>query len=147
MPLIAHPADFFVIIIFLFWCWAFMGHVAREQILVPAALAGLTVEPSEATTQPQPATPTKPMASAVTDISGQSLFKQKCSVCHRFDQRVVGPPLNSVIPDYRKTPDALPAFLLQPVKRNPDYPAMPNLGLTTDQAQALADYLFQYASP
>ncbi|ABA89787.1 menaquinol oxidoreductase complex ACIII, membrane protein and cytochrome c subunit ActE, 1 heme-binding site [Syntrophotalea carbinolica DSM 2380] len=141
------PRFFFVIVVLLFWCWAFMGHTARERILVPVAVAGLAIAPSAATTQPQPATPVKPMAPAVTDISGQRLFEQKCSVCHRFDQRVVGPPLNSVIPDYRKTPDALAAFLLQPVKRNPDYPAMPNLGLTTAQAQALADYLFRYASP
>jgi hypothetical protein len=36
---------------------------------------------------------------------------------------------------------------MQPVKRNPDYPAMPNLGLTADQAEAIADYLFQNAEP
>lgn len=141
------PRPFFVIVILLFWCWAFMGHVAREQILFPEALAGLTPDSGPAATRLEPATPAKPSAPAPSIASGQALFEQKCSICHRFDQRVVGPPLNTVVPKYRSNSDQLQAFLKNPAKRNPDYPSMPNLGLTDEQAAAIAGYLLQQVSP
>lgn len=143
------PKTFFAMIILLFWCWAFMGHVARERTLTPVALAGLAVEtPTPAlATEGESIPPEVSPSKAAKVLNGKELFEQKCSVCHRFDQRVVGPPLNSVVPGYRSDPETLTAFLMQPVKRNPDYPAMPNLGLTADQAEAIADYLFQNAEP
>ena len=141
------PRPFFVIVILLFWCWAFMGHVAREQILFPAALAGLNPEPAQKTPPPAQPAVVQPSALSPSIASGQALFEQKCSICHRFDQRVVGPPLNSVVPKYRSNPDQLQGFLKNPVKRNPDYPNMPNLGLTDEQATAIAGYLLQHVSP
>lgn len=141
------PRPFFIMVLLLFWCWAFMGHVAREQILFPAALAGLTPDSGPAATRPEPVTPAQPSAPAPSTTSGQALFEQKCSICHRFDRRVVGPPLNTVVPKYRSNSDQLQAFLKNPVKRNPDYPNMPNLGLTDEQATAIAGYLLQQVSP
>jgi cytochrome c551/c552 len=143
------PRSFFALIILLFWAWAFMGHMARENVLTPATLAGLNPPQPTAAGEPEPAAgkPEKPAVASTSDLSGKNLFEQKCSICHRFDQRVVGPPLNAVVPGYRATPGALKAFLIQPVKRNPDYPAMPNLGLTAGEAEAIAGYLFQTAAP
>lgn len=136
---------YFVLILLLFWCWAFMGHVAREQVLVPAALAGIAPATRAATGTPQPAA-TAPQSAAPDReaAAGKVLFEQKCTVCHSFDQRVVGPPLNTVVPGYRDIPDQLTAYLQNPVKRNPDYPAMPDLGLTAEEAENLAAYLFEH---
>lgn len=141
------PRPFFIMVFLLFWCWAFMGHAAREQILSPAALAGLNPVPGVAATKPAQVTPIQTAAPVPSIASGQALFEQKCSICHRFDQRAVGPPLNTVVPKYRSNSEQLQAFLKNPVKRNPDYPNMPNLGLTDDQAAAIAGYLLQQASP
>ncbi len=139
---------FIGIVLLLFWCWAFMGHVAREKILIPATLAGLAPKPKPDTAKPQPdAAKPQPDAVARGTVDGKSLFEQKCTVCHSFDQRVVGPPLNDVVPNYSAQPAELKSFLQNPVKRNPDYPAMPNLGLTAEQAEAIAGYLLQQVSP
>jgi cytochrome c551/c552 len=141
------PRPFFVIVLLLIWCWAFMGHVAREQILFPAALAGLSPEPAPATPPPKQMASVQPVTPPPSIASGEALFEQKCSICHRFDQRAVGPPLNAVVPKYRSSSDQLQAFLKNPVKRNPDYPNMPNLGLTDEQAAAIAGFLLQQVSP
>jgi cytochrome c551/c552 len=141
------PRPFFVMVLLLFWCWAFMGHVAREQILFPAALAGLNPEPAQTTPLPSQPADSQPSAPPPVMASGQILFEQKCSICHRFDQRVVGPPLNSVVPKYRSNLDQLKHFLKNPEKRDPDYPNMPNLGLTDEEATSIAGYLLQHVSP
>ncbi|NIT60770.1 MAG: hypothetical protein GWN00_32565 [Aliifodinibius sp.] len=74
---------------------------------------------------------------------GEEIYNQKCTACHQFDQRVVGPPYNSVLPKYEEDLEALKEFILNPVKVNPDYPAMPNQGLKPHEAEAAAKYLIQ----
>jgi len=82
-------------------------------------------------------------AAAAGKIDAAPLFDKICAACHRFDQKVVGPPLNSVLPKYAGNPDALKAFLLNPTKQNPGFPPMPNPGLNNVQAKAIAEYLLQ----
>ena len=74
------------------------------------------------------------------------MFEQHCTACHRFDRRVVGPPLNEVVPKYREDIDALKEFIRNPVKKNPDYPAMPKLALTEEEIAAVAAYLLEQAA-
>jgi len=71
--------------------------------------------------------------------AGEEVFKNVCSACHRMDERLVGPPLNTVLTKY--DPESLKAFLGSPTRVNPDYPPMPNPGLTPAQAAAVAKYL------
>ena len=76
---------------------------------------------------------------------GEKIFTTKCSACHSFDKKVVGPAYNDVIPKYVADPDALKAFIRNPVKKNPAFPAMPGQGLTELEVQSVAQYLLDRA--
>ncbi len=76
-------------------------------------------------------------------ISGLDIYNGRCIACHNFDKKVVGPPYNSTMPKYEGKKDLLVKFILNPVKVNPDYPAMPNQGLKPKEAEAVADYLLK----
>ncbi len=81
---------------------------------------------------------------AVASIQiGQEIYNTKCVACHRFDSRVVGPPYNSVLPKYEGKLDELKKFILNPVKVNPDYIAMPNQGLKPHEAESVAMFLMK----
>jgi cytochrome c len=72
---------------------------------------------------------------------GEETFNAVCMQCHRMNERLVGPPLASVLPKYAGNPDGLQNFVLNPVKMNPEYPPMPNPGLSSAKARAVAEYL------
>ena len=71
------------------------------------------------------------------------LYNNKCNACHQFDQRIVGPPYIDVLPKYAGDREGLKQFILNPVKVDPDYPAMPNQGLKPHEAESAALYLLQ----
>ncbi|MCD4688747.1 MAG: cytochrome c, partial [Desulfuromonadaceae bacterium] len=132
-------------IIILAMLWVLGAQTARENTLTVASLAGLQLPPvtSQATATP-PATQATAKPETSPAVDGAQLFQQKCSACHRFDQRLIGPPLNSVLEKYRPGKAKLTGFLRTPQKIDPDYPTMPNLGLTEQEAGAIADYLLDY---
>ncbi len=74
---------------------------------------------------------------------GRQIYQNQCSSCHRFDSRLVGPPYNDVLPKYADNKDELADFIRNPRKINPDYPAMPNLGLTEKEIKSVIAYLYQ----
>lgn len=74
---------------------------------------------------------------------GERVFKSVCSACHSFTQRIVGPPFNTVLPNYRNKADELKRFIKNPVKKDPSYPPMPNLGLPDDDIEAVSFYLLK----
>ncbi|MBK5094339.1 MAG: hypothetical protein JJE32_01535, partial [Deltaproteobacteria bacterium] len=61
--------------------------------------------------------------------------------------RVVGPPLNEVVPKYAGDVEKLKGFIRNPVKVNPDLPSMPNLGLPEEEIDAVARYLIGRVKP
>lgn len=75
---------------------------------------------------------------------GEQVFKTLCFACHTMDVRLVGPPLNDVLGKYDV--ETLSAFVSNPTKVDPDYPPMPNPGLTPAQARAVASYLLREQS-
>jgi cytochrome c551/c552 len=75
--------------------------------------------------------------------AGAKIYQERCSTCHAFDQKVVGPAHKNVLPKYEGKPDALVAFILNPTKVDPAFPAMMPLGLSRREAQAVADYLLK----
>ncbi len=77
----------------------------------------------------------------VPEVSGEQIFKNICSSCHSFDHKVVGPPYKQTLPKYEGHIDQLIAFIRNPVKKNPDYPPMPNPGLRPNEAKAVANYI------
>jgi len=76
-------------------------------------------------------------------ISGEEIFIAKCSACHKFDEKLVGPPYNAVLKKYEDKREQLVKFILNPVKVDPAYPPMPSQGLIPPEAEAVADYLIK----
>lgn len=74
---------------------------------------------------------------------GEQIFNTKCIVCHRFDQRLVGPSYKDVLPKYENDMESLVNFILNPKKINPDLPAMPNQALKPNEARAVAKYIMK----
>ncbi len=74
-------------------------------------------------------------------MSGEDIYNAKCSACHMFDQKKVGPPYRVVIPKYAGDKAKLITFVLNPVKVDPAYPPMPNQGLKPAEADSIATFL------
>ena len=72
---------------------------------------------------------------------GKKVYDTVCSVCHRFDVKIVGPPYNDVVPKYKGNVEKLKAFIRNPVKVNPSFPAMPKPAIKEDEIDAVARYL------
>jgi mono/diheme cytochrome c family protein len=128
----------------LFVFWAASDHLARENALDEGSLGGLA---ALAALQTPVEAPEPPAADVAPAADGAAVFARVCSACHRFDAKLVGPPLNGVVPKYRKETEALKAFIRSPVKRDPAYPAMPKLGLSEAEIEAVAAYLLQQVPP
>jgi cytochrome c len=79
--------------------------------------------------------------------SGEDIYNAKCSACHLFDQKKVGPPYKEVLVKYAGKKSELVAFILNPVKVNPAYPPMPNQGLKAAEADSIARYLLEKSGP
>lgn len=74
-------------------------------------------------------------------INGEEIYKVKCASCHKWDEKLVGPPHHQVLPKYAGKEAQLVAFIRNPMKVDPAYPPMPNPGLKPNEAQAVAKYL------
>jgi mono/diheme cytochrome c family protein len=74
---------------------------------------------------------------------GEQLFRDRCSACHAFDHKVVGPPYDETVPKFNHDEAALASFILNPHRVDTNYPPMPNLGLRPREAQSAAMYLMQ----
>lgn len=87
----------------------------------------------------------KKLAAVVTtsDINAEEIYNTKCIACHKFDQKVVGPPYNETVPKYDGNVQKLSEFIFSPTKVDAGYPPMPNQGLTKKEATAMAQYLIQ----
>lgn len=79
----------------------------------------------------------------VAEVSGKEIYDVRCSSCHRFDQKLVGPAYKDVLPKYEGKTDLLTGFILNPVKKNPQFPPMPNPGLKPNEAKAVTSYIME----
>lgn len=75
------------------------------------------------------------------EMNAQEIYKVRCSSCHAFDRKLVGPPHDEVVPKYFGKENQLVAYLRNPVRVNPEYPPMPNPGLKPVEAKAIAEYI------
>lgn len=83
------------------------------------------------------------MGRNIVAVSAEDIFVGKCSACHAFDRKMVGPTFNDVIPKYEGKQDELVKFILRPTKIDPAYPPMPAQGLRPSEAEAVADYIMK----
>lgn len=74
-------------------------------------------------------------------VSGEEIYNTRCSACHRFDRKLVGPPYNEVLPQFIGRMDALEDFIMNPRPVLPGYPPMPNQGLKPAEVRAVAKYI------
>ncbi len=77
------------------------------------------------------------------EIKGEDVYKIRCTPCHSFDHKIVGPPYNETLPKYENNMDGLVNFLMNPKKINDKYPPMPNPGLKPAEAKAVAKYILE----
>lgn len=74
-------------------------------------------------------------------VRGGEVFKTVCMTCHRMDERLVGPPLRTVLPKYESSMEGLVAFIRKPSKVDSEYPPMPAPGLPLADVKSVAAYL------
>jgi cytochrome c len=90
-----------------------------------------------------------PLDQAMADEGGQ-IFQGKCSACHKFEERYVGPPLGGITE--RRSPAYIMNMLMNPDGMYAKHPEarkllaeymtqMPNLGITEDEARKILEYL------
>lgn len=76
-------------------------------------------------------------------ISGEEIFTAKCSACHEFGAKKVGPAYKDVLPKYEENRAKLLSFVLNPQKMDPAFPPMPNQGLKPAEADSIAAYIMR----
>ncbi len=132
----------FILVILTFPVAVTLDHLGREQATAEKMI--LLQEKSETEkTAPPPGAETPVKKKQDLFAEGENVFDKVCSACHRFDQKLVGPPYNLVVPRYRGKVDELKAFIRNPVKLDPAYPAMPKLGLKEEEIEAVAVFLLE----
>lgn len=87
---------------------------------------------------------------------GEKTFETKCSACHKFDEKYVGPALGGVLE--RRTPTYVMNMILNPEGMYTKHPVakqllaehltqMPNLGLSQEEAREIVEYFREAAKP
>ncbi len=131
-----------ILILLTFLTGVTLDHVGREQATVEKIAL---LQKKREVQKPAPVeaeTPVEKKEDLL--VAGEAVFKKVCTACHRFDARLVGPPYNTVVPKYRGKINELKAFIRNPDKRDPAYPAMPKLGLKEKEIHAVAVYLLEH---
>ncbi len=76
-------------------------------------------------------------------LTGEDIYNGKCSACHLFDQKKVGPAYTTVVTKYAGRKADLVRFILNPVKVDPAFPNMPSQGLKPAEADSIASFLMK----
>jgi cytochrome c551/c552 len=138
----------FVLALGLLFLFVLGDHLGRESALTSLVLQEVAAETRAFPLPRAESIPAAPPSSKESMAgSGEEIFNRACSGCHAFDRRRVGPPLNEVISSYRGRRGALANFIANPVKMNPDYPAMPDPGLSEAEISAVVDFLLGNDAP
>lgn len=81
------------------------------------------------------------MGISLAVFSGEDIFNAKCSACHEFGVKKVGPAYKDVLPKYENDKAKLISFVLNPQKVDPAFPPMPNQGLKPAEADSITAYI------
>ena len=73
---------------------------------------------------------------------GENLFNKNCAVCHKFESRLVGPPVTEMIEIYSNDQEAMKEWIVKPGRKRMDYPQMTGFpSLTETELNDLTDFL------
>lgn len=114
-------------------------NILREQEVLGGALSGMVPEMLKKSEEYEKELKSKIVSK--TGLDGEQIYNTKCAACHKFDQKLVGPPHKDVVPKYKGDVNKLAEFIMSPVKIDAAYPPMPNPGLKKKEAVAVAQYL------
>jgi cytochrome c551/c552 len=118
-------------------------HAARESAIQNHTEL-LTTRSDEITAEMEAEREAQRSAAVEPDLAvGQNVYEKQCTACHQYDQRVVGPPYNTVLPKYQDNREELMSFIRNPYKIDPNYPAMPKLGLSEKEIKSVVAFLLQ----
>jgi cytochrome c len=81
------------------------------------------------------------MGIGLATMTGEEIFGAKCSACHEFGAKKVGPAYKDVLPKYENDRTKLLSFVMNPQKMNPAFPPMPNQGLKPAEADSITAYI------
>jgi cytochrome c551/c552 len=109
-----------------------IGTATREQAVILSTQHEKSLEDLQAS-----------LGVTLVTFTGEGIYNAKCSACHLFDQKKVGPPYFETIPKYEGKKDELISFILNPMKKDPNYPPMSNQGLKPAEADSIASYLLR----
>ncbi len=137
-----------VVHVLILFILAFSVISISDQITVENAIRdhtlNLVVQADEARKKLLAEAEKKRSAEAVHDkAGGEKIFNSRCTACHLYDKKLVGPSFNTVLPKYESNPDELIAFIQSPTKKDPGYPPMPNYGLNRSEASGVASYILK----
>ncbi len=114
-------------------------NVVKDQAALSNATHFNTIEITKKAEELEQEAKTKTMQSA--GIDPQQIYNSKCIACHKFDQKVIGPPYEQTVPKYNGDVQKLAAYIFNPQKIDPNFPPMPNQGLKKKEATAMAQWL------
>lgn len=114
-------------------------NILKDQAVLGNAIHENTKEITRLADEHEKEARSKTMQSSGVDVA--AIFTQKCSACHKFDQKLVGPAYDQVIPKYNGDVKKLGDYIFNPQKIDPAFPPMPNQGLKKKEANAMAQWL------
>ncbi|MBU1311395.1 MAG: right-handed parallel beta-helix repeat-containing protein [Gammaproteobacteria bacterium] len=78
------------------------------------------------------------------DEKGKYVYLGVCTGCHAYTGRLIGPPVQVIQSLYMDEPQALADYILNPMKKRDDYPAMPKQDyLDAETRLAVAEYMLK----
>lgn len=132
-------------------------------VLLAACGGSSNADPTERSGSAAPAAPDLPVQRVdlgpidpALVAEGQQVYETRCTTCHRFDERYVGPPLGDVVA--QRSPEYIMNMVLAPEKMLQSDPTarqllaeygvpMTNQNLTEAQARAILEYLRHVHEP
>lgn len=114
-------------------------NILKDQLAFGNAVHDNTMEITKISDEHEKEARNKTLQTTGVDV--EAIFKQKCSACHKFDQKVVGPPYQLTVPKYNGDVQKLSEYIFNPQKIDPAFPPMPNQGLKKKEATAMAKWL------
>lgn len=72
----------------------------------------------------------------------ERLYQGICAGCHAYNVRMIGPPTMALQAQYYENPQGIADYIADPVKKRPDFPAMPSQEhLSPELRRKVAEYM------